>query len=68
MAGILRQAQINIKIIGTIAHQVIEKLFCKILEVCSILVGSIWPLLPRIQNKISDTTNEGIVDHIIFLI
>ena len=67
IAGILRQAQINIRTIGKSAHHEMVKLFCKTCEVRSILVGSIWPLLPKIQKRISDTTNEGIVDHIMFL-
>lgn len=67
IAEILRQAQKIIKIIGTIAHQLILKLVCKICEVRSILVGSMLPLLPKIQNKINETTKAGMVDHIIFL-
>ena len=68
IAGMCRQAQINIRAIGKSAHQLMVKCWVKTAVVRAILPASIWePALPSSQKRISETTNEGMVDHIMFL-
>ena len=69
IAGILHQAQTNIKMIGKLAHQLIVKFCSKILIVCSTLVISgVLLACPNMKKPNNETRKAGIVVHIIFLI
>lgn len=68
IAGICFQAQTNIRTIGNRAHQLMVKWWVKTAVVVAILPAlTVAPALPRMANRIKETKNDGIVDHIMFL-